>query len=191
MNETGPGTVCIKAPIHDPVKETHKDMGTRKIVTIGDDTLRKICRKQEKFDLRLSILLKDMADTMYKAEGVGLAAPQVGILRRIAVVDVSEDHSELVELINPEIIEEEGTQTGREGCLSVPGRQGVVTRPMKIKVRFQNRKGEWMEMETEGFEARAVCHEVDHLDGKLYVDVMDRELTEEEIEGHIPEDDAQ
>ena len=166
-------------------------MGTRKIVTIGDDTLRKTCRKQEKFDLRLSILLKDMADTMYKAEGVGLAAPQVGILRRIAVVDVSEDHSGLVELINPEIIEEEGTQTGREGCLSVPGRQGVVTRPMKIKVRFQNRKGEWMEMETEGFEARAVCHEVDHLDGKLYVDVMDRELTEEEIEGHIPEDDAQ
>ena len=166
-------------------------MATRKIVTIGDDTLRKTCRKQEKFDLRLSILLKDMADTMYKAEGVGLAAPQVGILRRIAVVDVSEDHSGLVELINPEIIEEEGTQTGREGCLSVPGRQGVVTRPMKIKVRFQNRKGEWMEMETEGFEARAVCHEVDHLDGKLYVDVMDRELTEEEIEGHIPEDDAQ
>ena len=166
-------------------------MGTRKIITIGDDTLRKVCKKQEKFDLRLAMLLKDMADTMYKAEGVGLAAPQVGILRRIAVVDVSEDHSGLVELINPEIIEEEGTQTGREGCLSVPGRQGVVTRPMKIKVRFQNRKGEWMEMETEGFEARAVCHEVDHLDGKLYVDVMDRELTEEEIEGHIPEDDAQ
>ena len=158
---------------------------------IGDDGLRKICRPQEKFDHRLAVLLKDMADTMYKAEGVGLAAPQVGILRRIAVVDVTEDHEGLVELINPEIIEREGTQTGREGCLSVPGRQGVVTRPMKVKVRFQNRKGEWMEMETEGFEARAVCHEVDHLDGRLYVDVMDRELTEEEIEGHIPEDDAQ
>ena len=166
-------------------------MGTRKIVTIGDDTLRKVCRPQEKFDHRLAVLLKDMADTMYKAEGVGLAAPQVGILRRVAVVDVTEDHEGLVELINPEIIEREGTQTGREGCLSVPGRQGVVTRPMKVKVRFQNRKGEWMEMETEGFEARAVCHEVDHLDGRLYVDVMDRELTEEEIEGHIPEDDAQ
>ena len=166
-------------------------MGTRKIVTIGDETLRKVCRKQEKFDLRLAILLKDMADTMYKAEGVGLAAPQVGILRRIAVVDVTEDHSGLVELINPEITDREGTQTGREGCLSVPGRQGVVTRPMKITVRFQNRKGEWMEMETEGFEARAVCHEIDHLDGTLYVDVMDRELTPEEIEGHIPEDDAQ
>lgn len=166
-------------------------MGIRKIVMIGDDGLRKICRPQEKFDHRLAVLLKDMADTMYKAEGVGLAAPQVGILRRIAVVDVTEDHEGLVELINPEIIEREGTQTGREGCLSVPGRQGVVTRPMKVKVRFQNRKGEWMEMETEGFEARAVCHEVDHLDGRLYVDVMDRELTEEEIEGHIPEDDAQ
>ncbi len=166
-------------------------MGIRKIVTIGDDGLRKICRPQEKFDHRLAVLLKDMADTMYKAEGVGLAAPQVGILRRIAVVDVTDDHEGLVELINPEIIEREGTQTGREGCLSVPGRQGVVTRPMKVKVRFQNRKGEWMEMETEGFEARAVCHEVDHLDGRLYVDVMDRELTEEEIEGHIPEDDAQ
>ena len=153
-------------------------MGTRNIVKIGDETLRKACKKQEKFDLRLKILLKDMADTMYKAEGVGL-------------VDVTEDHSGLLEMINPEIVETEGTQTGREGCLSVPGRQGVVTRPMKIRVRFQNRKGEWMEAEAEGFEARAVCHEVDHLDGKLYVDMMDRELTQEEIEGHIPEDDAQ
>lgn len=166
-------------------------MGTRSIVKIGDDTLRKVCRPQEKFDLRLAILLKDMAETMYKAEGVGLAGPQVGILRRVAVIDVTEDHSGLVELINPEIIEREGTQTGREGCLSVPGRQGVVTRPMKVKVRYQNRKGQRMELETEGFEARAICHELDHLDGKLYVDMMDRELTQEEIEGHIPEDDQQ
>ena len=105
------------------------------------------------------------------------------------MIDVTEDHSGLLELINPEIIEREGSQTGREGCLSVPGRQGVVTRPMKVKVRFQDRKGNWMELETEGFEARAVCHELDHLDGKLYIDVMDRELTEEEIKGHIPEDD--
>ncbi len=166
-------------------------MGKRKIVTIGDEALRKVCKRQEKFDLRLGILLKDMAETMYQAEGVGLAGPQVGILRRVAVVDVTEDHSGLLELVNPEITEREGTQTGREGCLSVPGRQGVVTRPMKVKVRFQNRKGEWMELETEGFEARAICHELDHLDGTLYVDVMDRELTQEEIEGHIPEDDAQ
>ena len=166
-------------------------MGTRNIVKVGDETLRKICKRQEKFDLRLAILLKDMADTMYKAEGVGLAAPQVGILRRIAVVDVTEDHSGLLELINPEIVESEGTQTGREGCLSVPGRQGVVTRPMKVRARYQNRKGQWMEIDTEGFEARAICHELDHLDGKLYIDMMDRELTKEEIEGHIPEDDAQ
>ena len=128
-------------------------MATRKIVKIGDDTLRKICRKQEKFDLRLAILLKDMADTMYKAEGVGLAAPQVGILRRVAVVDVTEDHSGLKELVNPEIIERSGSQTVREGCLSIPERQGVVTRPMKVKVRYQDRHGKGMELETEGFEA--------------------------------------
>ena len=166
-------------------------MGTRNIVKIGDDTLRKPCRKQEKFDLRLAVLLKDMAETMYKAGGVGLAGPQVGILRRVAVVDITEDHSGLLEMVNPVIVGTEGSQTGREGCLSVPGRQGVVTRPQKVKVQFQNRKGEWMELETEGFEARAVCHEIDHLDGRLYVDIMDRELTEEEIEGHIPEDDLQ
>ena len=166
-------------------------MATRKIVTIGDDTLRKTCRKQEKFDIRLSILLKDMADTMYKAEGVGLAAPQVGILRRVAVVDITEDHSGLLELVNPEIVERDGSQTGREGCLSLPGRQGVVTRPMKVKVKYQDRNGDAYELETEGFEARAICHELDHLDGTLYIDVMDRELSEEEIKGHIPEDDAQ
>lgn len=166
-------------------------MGIRKIVTIGDETLRKHCKPQEKFDKRLATLLKDMADTMYKAEGVGLAAPQVGILRRAAVVDVTEDHSGLLELVNPEIVEWEGEQTGREGCLSVPGRQGVVTRPMKVRVRFQDRNGDTFELETEGFEARAICHELDHLDGRLYIDVMDRELTEEEIQGHIPEDDVQ
>lgn len=166
-------------------------MGTRSIIRIGDETLRKSCKKQEKFDLRLAILLRDMAETMYKAEGVGLAGPQVGILRRVAVIDVTEDHSGLLELVNPEIIEREGEQTGREGCLSVPGRQGIVTRPRKVKVRYQNRKGQWMELETEGFEARAVCHELDHLDGRLYVDIMDRELNEEEINGHVPEDDLQ
>ena len=164
-------------------------MATRKIITLGDNTLRKICKRQEKFDRRLEVLLRDMADTMYKAEGVGLAGPQVGILRRVAVVDVTEDHSGLLELVNPEIIAEDGEQTGREGCLSVPGRQGVVTRPEHVRVRFQNRKGEWVEKDAEGFEARAVCHELDHLDGRLYIDVMNRELTEEEIQGHIPEDD--
>ena len=166
-------------------------MAIRKIVTLGDDALRKHCKPQVKFDKRLATLLKDMADTMYKAEGVGLAAPQVGILRRIAVVDITEDHSGLLEMVNPEIIEREGEQTGREGCLSVPGRQGVVTRPMKIKARFQDKNGDFYELETEGFEARAICHELDHLDGTLYIDVMDRELTEEEIHGHIPEDGEQ
>ena len=161
-------------------------MAIRKIVKLGDETLRKVCRKQEKFDLRLAILLKDMADTMYRAEGVGLAAPQVGVLRRVVVIDVGDG---LVEMINPEITSREGSQCGREGCLSVPGRQGVVTRPNKVTVRFQNRKGEEMELTAEGFFARAVCHELDHLDGVVYVDVMDRELTPEEIEGHIPEDD--
>ena len=166
-------------------------MGIRKIVEIGDETLRKHCKRQEKFDRRLHILLKDMADTMYKAEGVGLAAPQVGILRRVAVVDITEDHSGLLELVNPEIVERDGSQTGREGCLRLPGRQGVVTRPLKVKGKYQDRNGDAYELETEGFEARAICHELDHLDGTLYIDVMDRELSEEEIKGHIPEDDAQ
>ena len=161
-------------------------MAIRKIVKLGDEALRKVCKKQEKFDLRLWLLLKDMADTMYKAEGVGLAAPQVGILRRVVVIDVGDG---LVELINPEIISREGSQCGREGCLSLPGRQGIVTRPNRVKVQAQDRKGNEFQLEAEGFFARAVCHELDHLDGKLYIDVMDRELTEEEIEGHVPEDD--
>lgn len=164
-------------------------MAIRKIVMLGDDALRKVCKRQEKFDLRLSMLLHDMAETMYKSDGVGLAAPQVGILRRVVVVDVGQG---LVELVNPEIMERsEETQCGREGCLSLPGRQGVVTRPRRVKVRAQNRKGEPFELEVEGFFARAVCHELDHLDGKLYIDMMERELTPQEIEGHIPEDDEE
>lgn len=161
-------------------------MAIRKIVKLGDEALRKVCKEQEKFDLRLWLLLKDMADTMYKAEGVGLAAPQVGILRRVVVIDVGDG---LVELINPEIISSEGSQCGREGCLSLPGRQGIVTRPRKVTVRAQDRKGNEFQLEAEGFFARAVCHELDHLDGRVYIDVMDRELTPEEIEGHVPEDD--
>ena len=161
-------------------------MAIRKIVKIGDDTLRKECRKQEKFDLRLAILLKDMADTMYRAEGVGLAAPQVGVLRRVVVIDVGEG---LIEMVNPVITSRDGSQCGREGCLSLPGRQAVVTRPNVVTVEFQDRKGEAQTLTAEGFLARAVCHELDHLEGTLYIDVMDRELTPEEIEGHIPEDD--
>lgn len=161
-------------------------MAIRKIVKLGDDCLRKVCKPQEKFDLRLWLLLKDMADTMYKAEGVGLAAPQVGILRRVVVIDIGDG---LVELINPVITSREGSQCGREGCLSLPGRQGIVTRPNKVTVRALDRKGNEFELEAEGFMARAVCHELDHLDGTVYIDVMDRELTPEEIEGHVPEDD--
>lgn len=151
----------------------------RKIVKIGDETLRKVCKPIPKFDLRLWLLLRDMADTMYDADGVGLAAPQVGILRRVVVVDVGE---ELIELVNPEIIATEGEQAGPEGCLSVPGRQGYVVRPNKVTVRAQDRKGKWFEVTGEGLLARALCHELDHLDGTLYVDVMDHEITEEEKE---------
>ena len=163
-------------------------MAIRNIVKLGEECLRKVCKPQEKFDLRLWILLKDMADTMYKAEGVGLAAPQVGILRRVVVIDIGDG---LMELINPVIVEQGGSQCGREGCLSLPGRQGIVTRPNWVKVHAQDRKGNAFELEAEGFMARAVCHELDHLDGRVYIDVMDRELTPEEIEGHVPEDDEE
>ena len=163
-------------------------MAIRKILHEGDEALKKVCKKQEKFDLRLALLLRDMADTMYKAEGVGLAAPQVGILRRVVVIDVGDG---LVEMINPEIISREGEQTGREGCLSLPAQQGVVTRPMKVTFRAYDRKGNLFEQEAEGFFARAVCHELDHLDGVLYKQVASRMLTDEEIEGHIPEDDLE
>lgn len=149
----------------------------RKIVKIGDEALRKICKPMPKFDLRLWLLLRDMADTMYDADGVGLAGPQVGILRRVVVIDVGEG---LLELVNPEIIATEGEQAGPEGCLSIPGRQGYVVRPQKVTVRAQDRKGKWFEVTGEGLLARALCHEIDHLDGKMYVDVMDHEIFEEE-----------
>ena len=148
-------------------------MAIRKIIELGDEKLRKTCKPVEKFDLRLRILLKDMAETMYKANGVGLAAPQVGILRRVVVVDIGEG---LIELINPEIIHFEGEQEGPEGCLSVPGRSGVVIRPNIVTVRAQNRDGEYFEVTGEGFLARAFCHELDHLDGVIYVDKMEREI---------------
>lgn len=149
----------------------------RKIVKLGDETLRKISKPMPKFDLRLWLLLRDMAETMYDAEGVGLAGPQVGILRRVVVIDVGEG---LIELVNPEIIAREGEQAGPEGCLSVPGRQGYVVRPEKVTVRAQDRKGKWFELTGEGFLARALCHEIDHLDGIIYLDVMDHEIFEKE-----------
>ena len=142
-------------------------MAIRNIVKVGDDVLRKICRTQMTFDQKLWSLLDDMAETMYKAEGVGLAAPQVGILRRVCVVDVGDG---LIELINPVITEKSGSQKGNEGWLSVPDRFEEVTRPNKVTVKAQNRMGENIEIKAEGFLARAFCHEIDHLDGILYID---------------------
>ena len=153
-------------------------MAIRKIVTIGDEVLRKTSRPVVKFDEKLWQLLDDMKDTMNKAEGVGLAAVQVGVLRRVIVIDVGDG---LMELINPEIIEVSGEQEGQEGCLSVPGRWGIVKRPNYVKLRAQNRKGQWKLYEGTELKARAFCHEIDHLDGTLYVDVETKELTADEI----------
>ena len=134
-------------------------MALRLIVKEGDSILEKPCRKVEVFDEKIHRLLDDMADTMYEADGVGLAAPQVGILKRIAIVDVGDG---LIELINPEIIEVKGTQTDDEGCLSVVNEFGPVTRPYYVKVRAYNRKGQLFEIEGEELLARAICHEIDH-----------------------------
>ncbi len=152
-------------------------MAIRKIVKLGEDEiLRKHARKVEKFDKRLWTLLDDMADTMYDADGAGLAGPQVGILKRVVVIDVGEG---LVELVNPEIVAEEGSQMCIEGCLSVPGRRGRVERPAKVRVRAQNRRGEVIELEGESFLANALCHEIDHLDGVIYVDKMLEDVTDQ------------
>ncbi|MBR4540094.1 MAG: peptide deformylase [Clostridia bacterium] len=153
----------------------------RKILQFGDETLRKTSKPMQKFDLRLWLLLRDMADTMNKAEGVGLAAPQVGILRRVVVIDVGDENG-LIELINPEIISQEGEQEGSEGCLSAPGRRGYVKRPNKVTVRAQDRKGKFFEITGEGLLARAFCHELDHLDGILYSDKEEYEIKDDEDE---------
>lgn len=142
-------------------------MAIRNIVTEGDSVLRKTCRSVLNFDERLAQLLDDMKETMYKAEGVGLAAPQVGILRRVCVVDVGDG---IIELVNPVIESEEGVQEGSEGCLSLPGKSAVVRRPMKVSVRAQDRNGNTFTVTGEGLKARAFCHEIDHLNGILYVD---------------------
>ena len=158
-------------------------MAIRKIVKLGeDDVLRKRARKVDKFDKRLWTLMDDMADTMYEADGAGLAAPQVGILKRVVVVDVGEG---LIELVNPEILEAEGSQICIEGCLSVPGRRGKVERPEWVRVHAQDRKGNHIELEGEGFLANAICHELDHLDGVVYTDKMIEDVTDqmEESEG--------
>ena len=154
-------------------------MGLRKILTDKEPALHKVCRPVEKFDAKLHKLLDDMQETLLDANGVGLAAPQVGILRRAVIVDTGE---EILELINPTLVKTDGEQIGAEGCLSVPGRYGLVKRPYYAKVRAQDRYGEWFEAEGEELIARCFCHELDHLDGIIYTEVMERYLTEEELE---------
>ena len=144
-------------------------MAKLKIVKVGDDVLRKKCRPVEEITPKIIRLLDDMTQTMRDANGVGLAAPQVGILRRIVVIEVEEGN--VIELINPKIIAYAGEQVGNEGCLSVPGKWGTVSRPMHVTVRATNRYGEEFELTGSEILARAICHELDHLDGKLYIDI--------------------
>lgn len=155
-------------------------MALRNIVTVGDSVLTKVSRPVTKFDRRLHQLLDDMTETLVDAGGVGLAAPQVGVLRRVVVVDTGEDG--ILELVNPEIIAQSGEQTGLEGCLSVPGEYGIVTRPNEVTVRAQDRDGNWFEAEGEGLIARCFCHELAHLEGQLYTAVAERMLTKEELQ---------
>ena len=154
-------------------------MALRKIALQGEECLTKVCRPVTDFNSRLRTLLDDMADTLEESGGVGLAAPQVGVLRRVCVVLDEDD--QLIELINPEIIYTEGEQTGLEGCLSVPGKYGIVKRPNYAKVRAYDRDGNEFEVEGEELMARCFCHELDHLDGIVYTEVMERFLTDEEL----------
>ncbi len=154
-------------------------MAIRNIVKFGDSVLEKECRPVESFDARLHQLLDDMKETLADANGAGLAAPQVGVLRQVCVVDVGEGP---IELVNPEILKTEGEQTGTEGCLSYPDRWGVVTRPMKVTVKAQDRNGKSFQVEGEGLCARAFCHEIDHLHGVLFTAYTKRIMTTEELE---------
>ena len=150
-------------------------MAIRNIRVKGDEVLRKKCKPVESIGKREMIILQDMADTMYEADGVGLAAPQIGLLKRIFVIDIGEG---LVEFINPQVVLEDGEQFGEEGCLSVPKKYGPVRRPNRVRMRAQNRMGEWFEIEGEELMARAMLHENDHLDGKLFVDFVEGELVQ-------------
>lgn len=161
-------------------------MATRIIRTHDDEILRKKCKAVTTINDRILTLLEDMAETMYAANGVGLAAPQVGVLRRVVVIDVGNG---LIELINPVIIEQRGTQQGNEGCLSVPGKQGCVTRPDYVRVEAMDRDGDTFIMEGEGLLARAFCHEIDHLDGVLYTDLVEGELEDVDYEDDQEEDE--
>ena len=163
-------------------------MGMRKILTDQDPALHKVCKPVVFFDRKLHKLLDDMAETLEDANGVGLAAPQVGILRRVVIVDTGE---EILELVNPTILETSGEQEGAEGCLSVPGKYGLVKRPYTVKVRAQDRNGDWFEVEGNELIARCFCHELEHLDGHLFTEKAYRFLTPEEVEamGRAEEDE--
>lgn len=157
-------------------------MALLNIIKKGDETLSKVCKPVTAISPRIITLLDDMRETLLDSEGVGLAAPQVGILRRIALVIDTNDNDRIYELINPEIIAAEGEQEGMEGCLSVPGEWGINRRPMKVTVKATDRNGNEFTVTGEGLTARCFCHELDHLDGTLFCDVAERMLTKEEIE---------
>lgn len=164
-------------------------MALRKIVEQGEDCLTRVCRPVTDFNARLRQLLDDMAETLTEASGAGLAAPQVGVLRRVCLV-LDEDSEEYLELINPEIISQSGQQTGLEGCLSVPGKWGIVTRPNVVRIKAQDRDGNWFEVEGEGLTARCFCHELEHLDGHLYTEHIERFLTDEEVEEYFQQEEG-
>ncbi len=156
-------------------------MALRKIVEKGDDVLVKKCREVVKFDDRLSVLIDDMIETLHDSGGVGLAAPQVGVLRRVVVIEVNPEDG-VIELVNPEIVETSGKQVGLEGCLSLPGKWGIASRPYRVTVKAQDRNGKEFTVSGESLLARAFCHELDHLDGVLYDTRVERMLFPEEIE---------
>jgi len=162
-------------------------MAIVKFLTQEDPALNKVCHPVTKFDERLWGLLEDMRDTLIESNGVGLAAPQIGIIRRVVLV--INENDEIMEIINPEILEQRGEQEGLEGCLSVPGMSGVVKRPMYVKIKAQDRNGNWYEAEGTGLTARCFCHELAHLDGHLYVELCDRLYSNEELEQMMEDDE--
>ena len=158
-------------------------MALRKIVEQGEECLTKVCRPVTEFNPHLHELLDDLAETLEEANGAGLAAPQVGVM--------DDESGEYIELVNPEIIAQSGEQTGLEGCLSVPGKWGIVTRPSHVRVRAQDRNGDWFEVEGDGLTARCFCHEIEHLDGHLYTEHIDRFLTEEELREYLEKEEQE
>lgn len=161
-------------------------MALRKMRIMGeDDCLREVCREVKEVTPKIVQLVDDMLDTMYEAGGVGLAAPQVGVLKRIVVIDIGEGP---IVMINPKILETSGSQTGSEGCLSLPGKNGTVTRPMYVKAEFMDENMDTYIIEGEELLARAICHELDHLDGKLYIDLVEGKLRDNELDGYGEEE---